>query len=145
MGLDMYLTRKISIFDYHVKLEPKNNMPPLEVTKASYLLEDFGYWRKANHIHNWFINNVQNGDDDCGEYFISKEKLDELAHICHQVLDDKKTAKDLLPTTSGFFFGSTEYDEYYFEAVKYTLDICQKALGLFDQQPHSTFYYQSSW
>ena len=31
---------------------------------------------------------------------------------------DKALAEDLLPTTSGFFYGSTEYDQYYWNDVK---------------------------
>lgn len=34
---------------------------------------EIGYWRKANHIHNWFIKNVQNGKDDCSVYEVSRE------------------------------------------------------------------------
>jgi len=36
------------------------------------------YWRKANQIHNWFVDNVQGGDDDCREYGVSIEHLKEL-------------------------------------------------------------------
>ena len=39
--------------------------------------------------------------------------------ICDKVLDDNSLAEELLPTRSGFFFGSTDYDEWYFEDIKY--------------------------
>lgn len=26
--------------------------------------QEIGYWRKANHIHKWFVDKVQGGDDD---------------------------------------------------------------------------------
>jgi hypothetical protein len=71
------------------------------------------YWRKANEIHNWFVQNIQNGEDDCNSYFIPREKLKELVNLCKTVKQTKNT--DLLPTQSGFFFGSTEHDEYYYE------------------------------
>ena len=31
----------------------------------SRIIEQVGYWRKANQIHNWFVENVQDGEDDC--------------------------------------------------------------------------------
>lgn len=145
MGLDMFLTRKVDISDYYIKFEPKENQPALEIKNPVYVTEDFGYWRKANHIHNWFVFNVQNNNDDCAKYYVSKEDFQCLIDICQKVLDNHAAASKLLPTVGGFFFGSQEYDEYYFESVKYTLDICQKALELVDQAPYSKFYYQSSW
>lgn len=27
--------------------------------------KEIGYWRKANHIHKWFVDCVQDGEDDC--------------------------------------------------------------------------------
>ena len=36
------------------------------------------YWRKANQIHNWMVNNVQDGNDDCGLYEVSIDHILEL-------------------------------------------------------------------
>lgn len=49
--------------------------------------EDVGYWRKANQIHNWFVQNVQGGEDDCGIYEVSQAKLIELRDTCQKVID----------------------------------------------------------
>lgn len=49
------------------------------------LTEEVGYWRKANQIHNWFVENVQNGVDDCGYYECTEEDLDKLLEICMTV------------------------------------------------------------
>lgn len=141
----MYLTRKVDVSDYYIKFEPKGNQPALEIKNPVSVTEDFGYWRKANHIHNWFVLNIQNGNDDCAKYYISKEKFEELINICQKVLSDHSLAEKLLPTVGGFFFGDQEYNEYYFGSVKYTLDICQKALELEGNKPYNKFYYQSSW
>ena len=60
-------------------------------TKKKYpysgIMEQVGYWRKANHIHNWFVENIQNGEDDC-EYHreVTKEYLEMLLSICKTVL-----------------------------------------------------------
>ena len=30
-----------------------------------------GYWRKANHIHKWIVDNLQDGKDDCQEHSVA--------------------------------------------------------------------------
>ena len=57
---------------------------------------------------------------------------------------DSSVAEELLPSTSGFFFGSTDYDEYYVDDIKNTIDIINKVLETtdFDTQ---MLYYGSSW
>ena len=51
------------------------------------IVEEVGYWRKANHIHNWFVQNVQNGADDCDYHEeVTKETLEELLDVCRKVL-----------------------------------------------------------
>ena len=128
MGLDMLLERR-----------PRNVKPSYELS------EEIGYWRKANQIHKWFVDKVQDGIDDC-EYHheVTEEDLDELINTCHEVLDNPNLAEELLPTQSGFFFGGTSYDEYYFDDLNYTVEICENALKTteFDTQ---AIYYISSW
>jgi hypothetical protein len=94
------------------------------------------YWRKANQIHKWFVDNVQGGEDDCGEYYVSNEKIVELLTTCRQALF-KKDPSELMPS-AGFFFGSYDIDEYYWADIKDTI----KELPDFDKL---SFYYQSSW
>lgn len=109
------------------------------------IIENVGYWRKANAIHNWFVNNVQDGVDDCAFHDeVTKENLEELRDICHEVLCDPDMAEALLPTQGGFFFGSTVYDEWYIDDLKKTIDIIDKVLETtdFDTQ---MLYYVSSW
>ncbi len=112
-------------------------------------------WRKANAIHQWFVDNVQGGEDNCRDYYVSRDDLIELRDRCREVIDmrDRQnanpdemlpTAEDILPTTEGFFFGSTEYDEWYYRDIQYTLDTLDNLLtnpkfGGFD------FNYSSSW
>ena len=101
-----------------------------------------GYWRKANAIHSWFVENVQGGVDECQDAYVSREKLAELLNTCEEVLGDHSLANDLLPTESGFFFGSTEYDEWYFGSLEETITIIKNALALDNDYD---FSYQSSW
>ncbi len=100
-----------------------------------------GYWRKANQIHNWFVENVQDGEDNCGSYYVSREQLEELKELCIQVLANKELAEDLLPTGAGFFFGSTTYDEYYYGDLNDTIGIITRCL----ESKFDSFEYQSSW
>lgn len=49
---------------------------------------------------------------------ISKEDAEELLSKCKEVLLNHSKGSELLPTTSGFFFGSTDYDKYYYRDVE---------------------------
>jgi hypothetical protein len=57
-------------------------------------------------------------------------------------MDQQELAAELLPTTSGFFFGSTDYDEWYYTDIQRTVDICNFCLSL---PLEWSFEYQSSW
>lgn len=174
MGLDMYLYRKVRKFrrddgtmssDHSdLKFDKYGRSNSVEVT------EDAAYWRKANMIHRWFVDNVQDGEDDCGEYHVSKEQILELRDLCMGVVKaldgqeirvpkrlvkeftenngglgttyrqrvtidsgnldginlcgyhvltkaQENLVKDILPTTDGFFFGSTGYDGGYLNDI----------------------------
>jgi hypothetical protein len=63
---------------------------------------------------------------------------------CKTVLEFPERAEELLPTQSGFFFGGTDYDEWYKQDLEYTVTRIEKILA----DPafvKSDFYYQSSW
>lgn len=153
MGLDMYLNASIYLSDYNAaEKEKKEEILKLFPELKAYLAQgnnpikrvvaEVGYWRKANAIHNWFVQNVQNGEDDCKSYFVGREDLGKLHELCQRVLTDNSLAGELLPPTSGFFFGSTEIDEYYFNDLRSTIEIIDRALTLSDGW---WIEYQSSW
>lgn len=96
------------------------------------------YWRKANAIHKWFVD-VSGEEDNCQRIYVSGKKLKELVDLCKKVLKKHKLASELLPTQSGFFFGSTEYDEYYFDDLKSTVE------KLKDIDEDGEYVYQASW
>lgn len=168
MGLDMYLyARKyVSGVDYSRTNDELVSTPnPIFTSIISSvgmtideLSEDYpsvqlalkvGYWRKDNQIHSWFVSNVQDGEDDCREYFVSREQLLELRDVCRKVVADNSLAGDLLPPQGGFFFGSTELDEWYFQGVEQTIAILDRILTnpKFEETGMASwdFYYQSSW
>jgi hypothetical protein len=130
MGLDMYL--------YGVKQEFEKHDYNIGGYKES---TEIGYWRKANAIHRWFVENCQDGEDNCATYVVGHEDLKELKRICEKVLQKPQEAEDLLPTQSGFFFGPTEYDEWYIQDLKDTIEIIDWALA----QDFDYFEYHSSW
>lgn len=138
------------------------------------IVEEIAYWRKANAIHRWFVENVQGGKDDCGDYYVSREQLQKLLDTCKEVLsasklidgkvangyhfngtervynmedgkliEDPTVAKMLLPTTEGFFFGSTDYNQWYYDDIKYTADTLEAVLK--EPETEDGFYYSSSW
>lgn len=105
------------------------------------------YWRKANQIHNWFVNNCQDGIDECQKTYVEREKLKELRDLCQKIITEplaKMKASQLLPTLKGDFFGSTNYDGWYLKGLEDTVKQLDSVLNnpKFDNW---SFYYQSSW
>lgn len=138
------------------------------------ITEEVAYWRKANAVHKWFVENVQGGEDDCNDHEVSREQLQDLVDLCKTVLstsilidgkiqngqryengewvpilEDGKTVQDstsakiLLPTASGFFFGGTDYDQYYVDDLKLTVEQISKVLA--EGEDDGDFYYSASW
>jgi hypothetical protein len=150
MGLDMYLQTEQYVSDYEEKgLEvieaiQKVNTGNLKDFKATRIIFELGYWRKANAIHGWFVRNVQEGEDKCQTSYVPLEKLQELRDVCKKILDNVDLAAELLPSTKGFFFGSYEYDEYYLRDIERTLDILDKVLSN-PEAKNWWITYHASW
>ncbi len=148
MGLDQYLDRDIYVgaqFEHRkvtgtVDIKVGNQTLDIPLNEISSITLQAGYWRKANAIHQWFVKNVQDDKDDCGRYYVTPDDLTELLGLVNQVMADHSKAAELLPTTSGFFFGSTEYDDWYFKDLKLTKEILEKALAT-----PGDYSYHSSW
>ena len=105
MGLDMYLTGQRFIWYNEKELSDKIK----EILKTPFKVKgveiELGYWRKANQIHKWFVDNCQNGVDNCQNKNISKYQLQALLNVVNKVLTDHSLAQELLPNQIGFFFG----------------------------------------
>ncbi len=155
MGLDMYLNKRVYIGAEYEHRDVKGVISltscgiPININleRVSNIEERVGYWRKANQIHNWFVKNIQDGKDDCGEYYVSEEKLQQLLEDCKKVKENQSVASEVLPTKGGFFFGGTEYDEYYMGDIDDTIDIIET---LFKEKGDEKYfngdiYYSSSW
>lgn len=154
MGLDMYLSAKKFHSDADWRPEETrkefNRLKEMSgvgdlMTKDFqhvYLEVSVGYWRKQNAIHQWFVDNCQRGEDDCRAAYVSREQLKELKALCKKVLKNKKSASEELPTTQGFFFGSDEYDDWYFQGLEDTVEIIDRCLKMPEEWE---FEYHSSW
>jgi hypothetical protein len=78
--------------------------------EISYVEQVVMYWRKANHIHGWFVDNVQNGDDNCQTYDVSQGDLIKLFDVCEKILE----ASVLV---DGEIVASTTYDKDHPEGI----------------------------
>ena len=74
MGLDMYLNKSYSKYrrddgTFSTNLDDFKSDVYGRSNRVTFT-EMVGYWRKANHIHKWFVDNVQEGIDDYREYYV---------------------------------------------------------------------------
>lgn len=112
MGLDQYLTAEVSLGGYnwspeHERLDAETIV---QATNLDHVWSDMArrvevrvhvaYWRKANAIHRWFVENCQGGVDDCGTYPVTKADLRRLHETCVIVLASSEMVPDMV--TRGF-------------------------------------------
>jgi len=152
MGLDMSLHKKTYVKNwnhtkpeerYQITIKKGGKTTKIDTNKIIYIEEEVMDWRKSNQIHKWFVDNVQDGEDDCKDHAVSYEQLEELLDLIKKVLKNPTKAKTLLPTQAGFFFGDEEYGKYYFEDLKRTEEELTKTLKETDKEVD--FVYHSSW
>ena len=138
----MYLTANRSV-NKEQKQTVQQLFPELNSkSPVSAVVIETAYWRKANAIHSWFVRECQGDVDNCGKYYVSREKLEKLKSTCESVLLDHTKAAELLTTARGFFFGDTDYNEDYFDTLTYTVKAIEEALQL---SLEWEFEYSSSW
>lgn len=159
MGLDMYL----------IKRKKTNKAEDLWDFKDELI-----YWRKANMVHKYFCDNcvelesqviykvskinLQDLLDKCNQIMkvvrLEEGKIKNGQQLTEKgwedILEDGKyivnedEIADILPTTSGFFFGSTEYDEYYLKDIEHTKEELEKIIDNIDFD-NEDVYYLASW
>ena len=148
MGLDMYLTAKRYLWDGKdaelINVIKAEGIPGMGDMTPKVISCRAMYWRKANAIHKWFVDNVQDGEDDCQECEVTQEQLAELANLCRKVWTQRGETTELLPPTEGFFFGKADIDDYYWEYVNETAEQIEKLLSTKGIDGWD-FYYCSSW
>ena len=123
MGLDMYLEKR----KQYRENDPEYNK------LVNDNREEVMYWRKANQVTEWFVRNAGlEADSDCEVIEISEDQLQQLYDDCDKVVKNPKLADEVMPTSNGFFFGSTEYGERYFDQLKETMDGLQRIFDTTD-------------
>jgi hypothetical protein len=156
MGLDMYLraSKYVSGWEHGGKESkaqyahllqqiglPDNICPE---SPSATINVTVAYWRKANAIHKWFVDNCQDGKDECQDSYVKREQLVELRDLCKSVLNDISQADGKLPPQSGFFFGSTTIDNDYKEDLGGTISQLNRILDD-ERLAGFSFIYHSSW
>lgn len=168
MGLDMYLYLKKTEYKGSFMTDPKDTDLtldyPIGTEKITEMIEKMGisksvsrdtlykvgYWRKANAIHRWFVENCADGEDDCRPVECSIEQLESLLANCKLVKKLPEMAERVLPTQEGFFFGGTEYGEDYFHDIDNTIEIIKAVIKFMKdvtarEENDWTVVYQASW
>ena len=162
MGLDMYLEKhhhyggEYRDQDYHKEghtLELSGKFVKDEgitPSNVSSIVTKVAYWRKANQIHYWFVQNVQDGDDNCAQHYVTESDLTDLLSLCKRVkihLDNEEfdQVEEKLPPSEGFFFGSTEIEEWYIDNINDTIKQLSSIADSDGQVTAGDYYYQSSW
>jgi len=159
MGLDMYLEvrRTVRTNDWGKDFEKVPNelgqslvsLAGLDqiISENNYTVSvevNAIYWRKANAIHQWFVDNCGKGIDECQRIYVQRKDLEDLRDLVKDVLIHRDKAQVALPPQSGFFFGSTEIDEWYWEDMEYTAKELDRVLmNTFEYDVD--FFYQASW
>ena len=77
------------------------------------------YFRKHNYLMAWVEDTTNQAIENCADIDLTKGQLENLLASINEVLADHEKAPELLPTQAGFFFGSTDYDEWYFKNLEY--------------------------
>ena len=164
MGLDMYFYARKSTYKSFSKWDKpdsadETNYPEDLKTFSDYIYDrnfksvqtetsyQIGYFRKFNALHSYIVKTFADGIDNCQDIILYKEDVEQIKKVLDEVLNahqQVEKAKELLPTQSGFFFGGTDYDEFYFEDVKDAADLMQSFLDNFDFESYQ-LVYQASW
>lgn len=160
MGLDMHLQRTTYVQNWP-KTKPEDriemilygNTRGIDPEKITYIMEEVGYWRKANAIHAWIVNNCADEADDRHHnpvhLYMPKEKLEELHKLACFVLGSKndpnaeQIALKHLPPADGFYFGSKEIGEWYWQYIKDTVNILAEVLK--SDFSRSEITYLANW
>jgi len=150
MGLDMYLYRQEYVTSWldnketykaivdTLGIKPCNDAPHINVEIC------VAYWRKANAIHKWFCD-LDGGKDECQSIYVNRQNLVDLRQTAWHAVNTPDMARVLLPTQSGFFFGSTEYDQWYMQDMHSTIEQLDKILDDTPEDSWGNFIYRASW
>lgn len=98
--------------------------------------KDVAYFRKVNFLIPFF-----GYEDNCTDLQLLKSSVEDLIEACDKVLADHDCASEILPTEDGFFFGRTEYDDYYFADVRNVRDEFKEILSTVDWENEELYMH----
>lgn len=130
MGLDMLL--------YKFKRPPIIGEEPLMTHERFNDLycnspdgyEEVGYWRKANAIHRFFVDAVQDGEDDCGWHNeVTPEVLKDLRDRCKRIIESTVVTNPNIVKGMHFDFSSESWQEVMEDSeVTANAEVCSREL-----------------
>ena len=131
MGLDIYML-KVKKTANEVE-----SVKDVDLSKAN----EVAYFRKVNCLYGYFEDEME---DECLA-FVGKYDVVDIINKAESIIqkakekpnDQQEFAEDTLPTCSGFFFGSTDYDEWYLKGLE---EIIGKFSSVLDDWDDDSIY-----
>lgn len=134
-----------------------------KVVLVSPICEEYGAYAFKIGDKVMPVSEVEVGDyfmelssnDETGEKPIFYKKLAENEYEVNKVgqgIANPEEIAELLPTTDGFYFGSTDYDEYYMSDIESTIEQLTEIVQDYEKEIENgtrgwdlNYYYQASW
>lgn len=166
MGLDMYLyankydSKSTYNYDEEKKDKVSKTFYPRALNKLARKHADYnflskdtfyqiGYWRKFNALHGFIVEHYADCEDNCRKIYLSKDDIKEILNTLKEVKANPNNAMDIMPPTSGFFFGSQDIDDWFIKDVEYSVELFEDVLEMLEKNDkrknYYEIYYQASW
>ena len=68
MGLDMFMTKQTEFIQNSVMLQVDGQI--VNSSRITAIIESVGHWRNFRPMHIWMVDNLQDGKDDQGKYWV---------------------------------------------------------------------------
>lgn len=171
MGLDSYWYLRKSEFKYDspskgggqvIREYPKGVREIAEAQHVSSIgvTTDYKvcYFRKFNAMHSWIVEHCADGHDICQDICVGVDDAKELLASCEEILaarndltmsdDDKANiAREKLPPSEGFFFGSTDINDWYYGDVSQLSGLLSAVIAFLESDDGKEWelVYRASW
>lgn len=153
MGLDSYLYRHTYVKNYHGDKKHKvtvltngEERKDIKPERIAYIVEEVGYWRKFHELHQWFVNNCGDGEDNCKPIFVSNETIKDLINV---LKNTKRAFKKNRISDNVEVLTPIQYQEYFLRDVEDAIDFFKKLLKEEEKNNKDgffgDFFYRASW
>ena len=139
--LDLYEFDKEKNQDLYKKIEPHIYLKGKHITWLAISVTE-GKWNKAHSINGWFVEMIQDGENDCDYYEVSREDITELLSLCKTVMKYEDGKRE--DAFYGYSCGWSDTRKIDIETLEETINICQRILRKFDFK-NRTLFYTNSW